>query len=61
MGVPVWRFVFTAQAEIPIQVIFPGVFAVILYLLAGLPLGAKPFLLFILFTVLTANAAVSMG
>lgn len=54
-------FVVAGQAEIPIQIIFPGVFAVILYLLAGLPLGAKAFLLFIVFTVLTANAAVSMG
>ncbi|CAN0037303.1 unnamed protein product, partial [Laminaria digitata] len=48
-------------AEIPIQVIFPAIFAVIVYLMVGFPMGAKPFLLFILFVVLTSNAAISLG
>lgn len=55
------RVLCSSQAEIPIQFIFPGVFAVIIYLMAGLPLGAKPFLLFIAYVVLTSNAAVSLG
>lgn len=55
------RVLCSSQAEIPIQFIFPGVFAVIIYLLTGLPLSAKPFLLFIAYVVLTSNAAVSLG
>ncbi|CAM9150806.1 unnamed protein product [Ectocarpus sp. 6 AP-2014] len=48
-------------AEIPIQVVFPTVFSVIIYLLCGFPLEAKPFLLFIVYIVLTANSAISLG
>lgn len=49
------------QAEIPVQLIFPGIFATVIYLLAGLPLEAKPFLLFVAFILLNSNAAVSLG
>lgn len=49
------------QAEIPIQVIFPSIFATITYLLCGFPLEAKAFFLYVLFVVLTSNAAISLG
>ncbi|CAN0433874.1 unnamed protein product [Ascophyllum nodosum] len=48
-------------AEIPIQVIFPALFSAIVYLLVGFPLKAAPFFLFMLFVVLTSNAAISLG
>ncbi|CAM9147551.1 unnamed protein product [Ectocarpus fasciculatus] len=48
-------------AEIPIQVVFPAVFSVIIYLLCGFPLEAKPFFLFIVYIVLTSNSAISLG
>lgn len=49
------------QAEIPIQVIFPTIFATIIYLLVGFLLEAKPYFLFTLFIVLTSNAGISLG
>lgn len=52
---------FLLQAEIPIQVIFPALFATIVYLLCGFALESKPYLLFVLYVVLTSNAAISLG
>ncbi|CAM9798121.1 unnamed protein product [Pylaiella littoralis] len=48
-------------AELPIQIIFPALFSVIVYLLCGFPLEAKAFFLFIVFVVVTSNAAISLG
>lgn len=36
-------------------------FSVIIYLMCGFPLEAKPFFLFILYIVLTSNSAISLG
>ena len=58
---PVGCDAFHLQAEIPIQVIFPSIFATMIYLLVGFPLEAKPYFLFVLFVVLTSNAAISLG
>lgn len=52
---------FRLQAEIPIQVVFPAIFATMIYLLVGFALEAKPYFLFVLFVVLTSNAAISLG
>lgn len=49
------------KAEIPIQVIFPALFSTIIYLLVGFPLEAGTFFLFMLYVVLTSNAAISLG
>ncbi|CAM9650413.1 unnamed protein product [Scytosiphon promiscuus] len=48
-------------AEIPIQVFFPALFSIIVYLLCGFALEARPISLFILYVVFTANAAISLG
>lgn len=43
------------------QVFFPVVFSVIVYLLCGFVLEARPMFLFAVYVVLTANAAISLG
>ncbi|CAM9913585.1 unnamed protein product, partial [Hapterophycus canaliculatus] len=48
-------------AEIPFQVFFPALFSVIVYLLCGFVLEARPIFLFTVFVVFTANAAISLG
>ncbi len=40
---------------------FPALFATIIYLLCGFSLAGKPYLLFVLYIVLTSNAAISLG